>query len=52
LEAVAQVDASTKNKLVKRALKHGMTEAEGMELAEALKQAAKHTKRLDLSHTD
>ena len=45
-EAVAQIDARTKTKLVKRALEHGMTEAEGIELVKAFKRAARHTKRL------
>ena len=47
-KAAAQIDARIKTKLVKRALRYGMTEAEGRELAEALEQAARHTKHLRL----
>jgi hypothetical protein len=46
--AAAEIDARIKTKLVKHARKHGMTHTEGVELAEAVKQAARHTKRLDL----
>ena len=49
-EAAALSDAKIRSKLVKRARKHGMTEAEGIELAEAWKRAAKHTKHLHLGH--
>jgi hypothetical protein len=47
-EAAACIDARIKTKLVKHVRKHGMTEAEGIELADALKRAARHTKRLRL----
>src|SRR5262245_38695878 len=49
-EAAARSDAKIRTKLVKRARKHGMTEAEGIELAEAWKRAARHTKHLHLGH--
>ena len=45
-ETAARIDARIKTKLVKHVHKHGMTQADGIELAEALKRAAKHTKRL------
>jgi hypothetical protein len=48
-QAAAQIDARIKTKLVRRARKHGMTEDEGIELAEALKRAARHTKHLPVS---
>jgi hypothetical protein len=35
----ARTDAKVRKKLLKRARKHGMTEAEGIELAEAWKYA-------------
>ena len=47
-EEAAKIDARTKAKLVKRARRQGMTEAEAIEIAEAWKCAATHTKRLDL----
>ena len=47
-ETAARIDARIKTKLVKHARKHRMSAAEGTELAEALKRAAKHTKRLHL----
>ena len=47
-EVAAHIDAKVKAKLVKHARKHGMAEAKGIELAKALKQAARHTKRLHL----
>ena len=36
---VARIDAKIRKKLIKRARKHGMTEAEAIELAEAWKHA-------------
>ena len=47
-EAAARIDANIKTKLVKLARKHGMTEVEAIELAEAWKCAARRTKRLHL----
>jgi len=47
-EAAARIDASIMTKLVKRARTQGMTEAEGIEIAEAFKRAARNTKRLRL----
>jgi len=47
-EAAARIDAMVKTKLVKQARRYGMTEAEGIELAEAFKRAARNTKRLHL----
>jgi predicted small metal-binding protein len=47
-EAAARIDAEIKTRLVKHARKHGMTEAEGMDLAEAWKQASVVTERLHL----
>src|SRR5262249_9366264 len=49
-EAAARSDAKIGTKLVKRARKHGMAEAEGIELAEAWKRATRHTKHLQLGH--
>jgi hypothetical protein len=50
-EAVAHIDARIKDKLLKRARKHGMTdEREVTELVEAWKRAARKTKRLQLGH--
>ena len=43
---VEEADAWIKTKLVKRAIKHGLTEAEAIEIAEAWKLAARHTKHL------
>jgi len=51
-EAAAHIDAKIRSKLVTRARKHGMVAAEGIELAEALKRAARHTKRLHLDACD
>jgi hypothetical protein len=46
-KAAARIDAGIKDKLLKRARKHGMTgEREVTELVEAWKQAARHTKHL------
>ena len=39
-EAAARIEARIKDKLLKRARKHGMTEAEAIELAEMWKHAA------------
>jgi hypothetical protein len=47
-DAAAQINVKVKTKLLKRALKHGMTEAEALDLAEAWKRAASHTRRLPL----
>jgi predicted small metal-binding protein len=47
-ETAARIDAEIKSRLVKHARKHGMTEAEGIELAEAWKRAAVVTERLHL----
>src|SRR5215470_15740507 len=49
-EAAARSDAKIRTKLVERARKQGMTEAEGIELAEAWKRAARPTKHLHLGH--
>jgi hypothetical protein len=50
-KAAARIDAGIKDKLLKRARKHGMTdEREVTELVEAWKRAARHTKRLHLGH--
>ena len=45
-KAAAQIHAKINAKLIKRARKHGLTEAEGIALAETVKQAAVPTKRL------
>jgi hypothetical protein len=45
---VARIDAKIRKKLLKRARKHGMTEAEAIELAETWKHAARHTEHLHL----
>jgi hypothetical protein len=45
---VARIDAKVRKKLLKRARKHGMTEAEGIELAETWKHAARSMKHLHL----
>jgi hypothetical protein len=51
-KAAARIDTRVKDKLMKRARKHGMTdEREVTELVEAWKQAAKHTKHLDHGHS-
>ncbi len=47
-DVAAQIHANTKTRLVKRALKQGMTEAEGIDLAEAWNRAARHTRHLPL----
>lgn len=47
-DAAAEINVKVKAKLLKRALKHGMTEAEAHDLAEAWKRAARHTRRLSL----
>jgi len=47
-DAAAHIDAMVRTKLVTQARRHGMTEAEGFELAEAFKRAARNTKRLHL----
>ena len=47
-EATAKIDARIRDKLLKRARKHGMRESEVADLAEAWKSAAKKTKRLHL----
>jgi hypothetical protein len=47
-EAVARIDSRIRDKLLKRARKHGMTDREAVELAEAWKQAAENTKYLQL----
>jgi len=47
-DAAAQINVKVKTKLLKRALKHGMTEAEALDLVEAWKRAASHTKHLPL----
>jgi hypothetical protein len=47
--AAARIDAGIKDKLLKRARKHGITdEREVAELIDAWKRAARHTKRLHL----
>jgi hypothetical protein len=45
-DAVAQIHVKIKTKLLQRALRHGMTEAEAIELAEAWNCAARHTRHL------
>ena len=45
---VARIDAKIRKKLIKRARKHGMTEAEAIELAEAWKHSARPTEHLHL----
>jgi hypothetical protein len=45
---VARIDAKIKKNLLKRARKHGMTEAEGIELAEMWKHAARSMKHQHL----
>jgi hypothetical protein len=51
-EAAASIDAKIRDKLLKRARKHGMTSGgEAAELAEVWKQAASKTKRLHLEHS-
>ena len=45
-KTVARIDAEIRDKLVKHARKHGMTDREAVELDEAWKQAAKHTNKL------
>ena len=45
----ARIDVRIQAKLVKLARKHGMTEADGIKLAKAVKRAAGHTKRLPLA---
>jgi len=52
-ETAARIDAGVKDKLMKRARKHGMTdEREVTELVEAWKRAAaKHTKHLGSGHS-
>jgi hypothetical protein len=47
-KATAHIDDRVKTKLLKLSRKHGLTESEVTELAEALKRAAGHTKRLHL----
>jgi hypothetical protein len=48
-KVAASIDARVKDKLLKRARKHGMTdEREVTELVEAWKRAARPTKHLDL----
>ena len=47
-DVAAQINAKTKTKLVKRAIKQGMTEAEAIDVANAWKCAATHTDRLRL----
>jgi hypothetical protein len=47
-ETAAQMETRIRTKLVKCALKHGMTDAEGIDLAEMWKRAAGHTKHLPL----
>ena len=50
-EAVEQIDARIKAKLVKRALKQDIpNEGEAIAMVEARKRAAKATKRLRISH--
>jgi hypothetical protein len=44
----ARTDAKIRKKLLKRARKHGMTEAEMIELAEMWKHAARPTEHLHL----
>ena len=46
--AIEAADARIRAKLIKFTRKHGMTEAEAIELAEAWKCAARRTKRLHL----
>jgi len=43
---VARIDAGIRDKLVKHARRHGMTDREAIELDEAWKQAAMHTNKL------
>ena len=45
-KTVARIDARIRDKLVKHARKHGMTDREAVELDEAWKQAPKHTSKL------
>lgn len=45
-DVVAKIDEKTKVKLVKRATKQGMTDAEAVDVAEAWKRAGTHTGRL------
>jgi hypothetical protein len=47
-DVAARINAKIKTRLVRRALKNGMTEAEGIDLADAWKRAGTHTGRLRL----
>jgi hypothetical protein len=42
------MESGIQTKLVERAVKHGMTEAEAIDLAETWRRAARHTKHLPL----
>ena len=48
LEAVARIDARIRDWLLMRARKHGVTEAEAIELTEVWKRASRKTKPLHL----
>jgi hypothetical protein len=45
-EVIAHIDATVRNKLLKRTREHGLTTEAGIALAEAWKRAAKHTRHL------
>jgi hypothetical protein len=47
-DVAEQIHARIKAKLIKRALKQGLTEAAGIEIADAWKRAATHTGRLPI----
>jgi hypothetical protein len=52
-KVTAHIDAKVKDKLLKCARKHGMTdEREVTELVDAWRRAARHTKRLHLGHKE
>jgi hypothetical protein len=46
LEVVARIDARIRDKLLKRARKHGLNEGDVSELVEAWKRAARKTRNL------
>jgi hypothetical protein len=46
---VSKADARVRERLLRRARKHGLSEAEAAELAETWKRAARPTRRLDLA---